>query len=132
MRKLSTTYLQVSDQYILPPVRKLGEMLHVSNVEGQRLRAEIANETMVASREMSSILDAQQAEFLDSMRKRRDELETIYRPIFEQIPEERKREIEEEVNEASAQVPVALIEQRTMENRQIDGLQGSLESFMDI
>ena len=104
----------------------------MSNVEGQRLRAEIANETMVASREMESILDAQQAEFLDSMRKRRDELETIYRPIFEQIPEERKREIEEEVNEASAQVPVALIEQRTMENRQIDGLQGSFESFMDI
>ena len=104
----------------------------MSNVEGQRLRAEIANETMVASREMESILDAQQAEFLDSMRKRRDELENIYRPIFEQIPEERKREIEEEVNEASAQVPVALIEQRTMENRQIDGLQGSLESFMDI
>ena len=104
----------------------------MSNVEGQRLRAEIANETMVASREMESILDAQQAEFLDSMRKRRDELETIYRPIFEQIPEERKREIEEEVNEASAQVPVALIEQRAMENRQIDGLQGSLESFMDI
>ena len=104
----------------------------MSNVEGQRLRAEIANETMVASREMESILDAQQAEFLDSMRKRRDELETIYRPIFEQIPEERKREIEEEVNEASAQVPVALIEQRTKENRQIDGLQGSLESFMDI
>ena len=104
----------------------------MSNVEGQRLRAEIANETMVASREMESILDAQQAEFLDSMRKRRDELETIYRPIFEQIPEERKREIEEEVNEASAQVPVALIEQRTTENRQIDGLQGSLESFMDI
>ena len=104
----------------------------MSNVEGQRLRAEIANETMVASREMSSILEAQQAEFLDSMRKRRDELETIYRPIFEQIPEERKREIEEEVNEASAQVPVALIEQRTKENRQIDGLQGSLESFIDI
>ena len=104
----------------------------MSNVESKRLRAEIANETMVASREMESILDAQQAEFLDSMRKRRDELETIYRPIFEQIPEERKREIEEEVNEASAQVPVALIEQRTMENRQIDGLQGSLESFMDI
>ena len=104
----------------------------MSNVEGQRLRAEIANETMVASREMESILDAQQAEFLDSMRKRRDELETIYRPIFEQIPEERKREIEEEVNEASAQVPVALIEQRTKENRQIDGLQGSLESFIDI
>ena len=124
--------MQVSDQYILPPVRKLGEMLHVSNVEGQRLRAEIANETMVASREMESILDAQQAEFLDSMRKRRDELETIYRPIFEQIPEERKREIEEEVKNASAQVPVALIEQRTKENRQIDGLQGSLESFIDI
>ena len=104
----------------------------MSNVEGQRLRAEIANETMVASREMESILDAQQAEFLDSMRKRRDELETIYRPIFEQIPEERKREIEEEVKNASAQVPVALIEQRTKENRQIDGLQGSLESFIDI
>jgi len=133
VRKLSTTYLQVSDQYILPPVRKLGKMLQVSDVEeSKRLRAEIANETMVASREMESILDAQQAEFLDSMRKRRDELETIYRPIFEQIPEERKREIEEEVNEASVQVPVALIEQRAMENRQIDGLQGSLESFMDI
>ena len=100
--------------------------------ENKRLRAQIATETKTASREMSSILEAQQAEFLDSMRKRRDELETIYRPIFEQIPEERKREIEEEVNKASAQVPVALIEQRTMENRQIDGLQGSLESFMDI
>ena len=125
--------MKVSDEYILPPVRKLGEMLQESDVEEtKRLRAQIATETKTASREMSSILEAQQAEFLDSMRKRRDELETIYRPIFEQIPEERKREIEEEVNEASAQVPVALIEQRTMENRQIDGLQGSLESFMDI
>merc|ERR550532_10206 len=133
VRKLSTTYLNVSDRYILPPVRKLGEMLQVSDVkESKRLRAQIATETRAASREMSSILEAQREEFLDSMKERRDELETIYRPIFEQIPEERKREIEEEVNNASAQVPVVLIEQRTMENRQIDGLQGSLESFMDI
>merc|ERR550532_1587268 len=123
VQKLSTTYLQVSDQYILPPVRKLGEMLQMSDVEeNKRLRAQIATETKTASREMSSILKAQEAEFLDSMRKRREELENIYRPIFEQIPEERKREIKEEVNNASAQV--ALIEQRT-------GLQGSPDSFID-
>ena len=122
--------MKVSDEYILPPVRKLGEMLQESDVEEtKRLRAQIATETKTASREMSSILEAQQEEFFISMKERRDELENIYRPIFEQIPEERKREIEEEVNNASAQV---LIEQRTMENRQIDGLQGSLESFMDI
>ena len=92
--------------------------------ENKRLRAQIATETKTASREMSSILKAQEAEFLDSMRKRREELENIYRPIFEQIPEERKREIKEEVNNASAQVRVALIEQRT-------GLQGSPDSFID-
>ena len=98
-------------------------MLQESDVEEtKRLRAQIATETKTASREMSSILEAQQAEFLDSMRKRREELENIYRPIFEQIPEERKREIKEEVNNASAQV--ALIEQRT-------GLQGSPDSFID-
>jgi len=134
VRKLSTTYLRVSDDYILPPVRKLGEMLEADPKESKRLRAQIAAETKKASREMSSILEAQQEEFLDSMKKRRDELENIYRPIFEQIPEERQREIEEEVKAVSAEVPPALIEQRTrtQENRENDGLQGSVESFLDL
>jgi len=124
--------LKVSNKYILPPVRKLGEMLEADVNESKRLRAQIAAETKTASRDMSSILEAQQREFLDSMKKRRDELENIYKPIFEQIPEERQREIEEEVRTVSAEVPPALIEQRTKENRQIDGLQGSVGSFLDI
>jgi len=132
VRKLSTTYLKVSNKYILPPVRKLGEMLEADVNESKRLRAQIAAETKTASRDMSSILEAQQREFLDSMKKRRDELENIYKPIFEQIPEERQREIEEEVKTVSAEVPTALIEKRTKENRQIDGLQGSMESFLDV
>ena len=80
--------MKVSDEYILPPVRKLGEMLQESDVEEtKRLRAQIATETKTASREMSSILEAQQEEFFISMKERRDELENIYRPILEQIPD---------------------------------------------
>merc|ERR1712025_1222823 len=46
VRKLSTTYLNVSDTYILPPVRKLGKMLTVEdNDESMRLRAKIGAET---------------------------------------------------------------------------------------
>ena len=132
VRKLSTTYLNVSDTYILPPVRKLGLMLRANLTESDRLRAKIAEETKTASSEMNSILKTQQREFLDSMRKRRDELEAIYQPIIEHIPEERQRAIEEEVKAVTAQVPPTIIERRTKENRQIDGIRGSMEFFLDI
>ena len=122
--------MKVSDEYILPPVRKLGELLETDPNESKRLRAQIAAETKTASREMSSILETQQEEFLDSMKKRRDELENIYKPIFEQIPEERQREIEEEVEIVSAEVPTALIGRKF--ERQIDGRQGSVNILIDI
>ena len=107
-------------------------MLRANLTESDRLRAKIAEETKTASSEMNSILKTQQREFLDSMRKRRDELEAIYQPIIEHIPEERQRAIEEEVKAVTAQVPPTIIERRTKENRQIDGIRGSMEFFLDI
>ena len=126
--------MRVSNEYILPPVRKLGEMLESDAKESKKLRAQIAAETKTASREMSSILELQQEEFLDSMKRRRDELENIYKPIFEQIPEERQREIEAEVKAVSAEVPTALIEQRTrtQETPENNGLQGPVDSFLEL
>ena len=132
VRKLSTTYLDVSNTYILPPVRKLGQMLEADIEESKKLRAKIAAETKTASKEMNRILKTQQREFLDSMKERRDELEAIYAPIMENIPEERQRAIENEVRMISETVPPILIEKRTKENRQIGGIQGSMEFFLGI
>lgn len=101
VRKLSKTYLDVSNTYILPPVRKLGQMIEADIEESKRLRVKIAKETKTASAEMSRILKTQQREFLDSMKKRRDELEAIYEPIMKNLPEERQKEIENEVKEVS-------------------------------
>jgi len=132
VHKLSTTYMGISDKYILPPVRKLGQMLESDEKKSNRLRNQIAAETKRASSEMELILKDQQRTFLDSMKKRIDELEAAYKPIMDQIPEERKKEIEEEVNIISASIPVKLIEKRTTENRQIDGIQGSLDDFLTV
>ena len=129
---MSTTYLNVSNTNILPSVRLLGQMLQADHEESDRLRARIAVETKTASTKFNSILKTQQREFLDSMEKRRDELEAIYQPIIEHIPDERQRAIEEEVKAVSAQVPPTIIERRTKENRQIDGIRGSMEFFLDI
>ena len=107
-------------------------MLQADHEESDRLRARIAVETKTASTKFNSILKTQQREFLDSMEKRRDELEAIYQPIVEHIPDERQRAIEEEVKAVSAQVPPTIIEKRTKENRQIEGIQGSMEFFLDI
>ena len=98
---MSNTYLNVSSTYILPPVRKLGQMIEADIEESKRLRVKIAKETKTASTEMSRILKTQQREFLDSMKKRRDELEAIYEPIMKNLPEERQKEIENEVKEVS-------------------------------
>ena len=74
---------------------------------------------------MTLILKEQQDEFLNSMRKRANELEDIYRPIFDPIPEERQREMENEVEDVAAV-------RRTEENKQIDVIQGTLDEFLDI
>jgi len=105
-------------------------MLESDKKESNRLRNQIAAETKRASTEMSLILKDQQSTFLDSMKERRDELEAAYKPILDQIPEERKKEIEEEVKTVSATIPLKLIEQRTTEYRQIDGIEGSLDDFL--
>ena len=132
VRKLSTTYLDVSDKYIMPPVRKLGEMLEADLAESKKLRGKIGADTKKASRELSQILKNQQSEFLTSMRNRRNELEAIYRPIMEHIPEERQRQIEKEVKEVAAKIPTRLIEKRMKETMQIDGIQGTMEDFLDL
>ena len=80
---MSNTYLNVSSTYILPPVRKLGQMIEADIEESKRLRGKIAAETKTASK------------------KRRDELEAMYEPIMENLPEKRQKEIENEVKEVS-------------------------------
>merc|ERR1712110_861004 len=132
VQKLSTTYMDISDKYILPPVRKLGQMLESDKKESNRLRTQIAAETKKASTEMSLILKDQQSTFLNSMKERRDELEAAYKPIMDQISGERKKEIEEEVKTVSATIPLKFIEQRTTEYRQIDGIEGSLDDFLTV
>ena len=101
------------------------------NDESMRLRAKIGAETRTASKEMDLILQDQQREFLDSMRKRRDELVAVYQPIMEHIPAERQRAIEKEVKDISAQIPAILTEKRRKEN-QIAGIEGSEEFFLDV
>lgn len=129
---MSTTYLTVSEKYILPPVRKLGLMLEADYKESKRLRAQIGAETKAASRELNTLFANQKREFFSSMSKRRDELEEMYRPILDKIPEERQREIEKEVKETAATVPVSLIEIRTTETVQIDGIQGDMNVWLDL
>lgn len=117
--------------YILPPVRKLGLMLEADDKESKKLRSEIGTETKEASRKMKIILENQKKEFMNSMKKRREEMDTIYRPLLAQIPEERQKEIEKEVKETAAFVPRILIEKRK-ETVQIDGIQGDMEFFLDL
>merc|ERR1712038_722624 len=99
----------------------MGMLTVEDNDESVRLRAKIGAETQRASEQMKLILLDQQREFLDSMRKRRDELIAVYQPIMEHIPEERQRAIEKEVRDISAKIPAILIEKRRKENQQIAG-----------
>ena len=105
--------MNISDQYILPPVRKLGLMLEADEKESKKLRAQIERETEAANEKMKTLLKKQKNEFLTKMHKRRDELENMYKPIFDRIPAKRQREIEEEVKEAAAAVPRTVKEKRT-------------------
>ena len=119
---MSTTYLEVSDKYIMPPVRRLGEMMEVDVNKGKELRGQIGRETEVASRKMRTILKAQKEAFWKAMTDRKKEIDEIYSPIFKQIPEKRQREIEYVVKETSAAVPTKSLE--------IDGIQGKFEDFL--
>ena len=132
VRKMSTTYLDVSDEYILPPVRKLGLLLEADDKESKKLRTQIGSDTQKASRKMQMMLENQKREFLTSVSKRRQELEVIYKPIMDHIPEKRQREIEKEVKETAAAVPEVLIEIRSEETVQIDGIEGKLDDFLDL
>ena len=58
-------------------------MIEADIEESKRLRGKIAAETKTASK------------------KRRDELEAMYEPIMENLPEKRQKEIENEVKEVS-------------------------------
>ena len=78
------------------------------------------------------MLENQKREFLTSVSKRRQELEVIYKPIMDHIPEKRQREIEKEVKETAAAVPEVLIEIRSEETVQIDGIEGKLDDFLDL
>jgi len=132
--RMSSTYLNISDQYILPPVRKLGLMLEADVEKSKELRAKIGTDTQAASRKLTILLENQKKEFLTKMNKRRDELENMYKPIFDKIPAERQRVIEEEVKEAAATVPAALVEMRTTVTVQNDlVLEPHLvDEFMDL
>jgi len=82
VREFSSTYLDISDKYILPPVRNLGSMLYAGSSEKLRLRAKISLETEIASKAMKQILKKNEEEFYDSMAARRSELEAMYKPIL--------------------------------------------------
>merc|ERR1712038_641363 len=110
--KMTSTYLTVSNKYILPPVTQLGLMLHVDEKQRKKLKVDIGAKTAKASREMLTILKNQKDEFLTSARARRNELIKTYQPIIDQIPEDRQREIEMEVQAVTADIPQSLIEKR--------------------
>ena len=105
---MSNTYLDVSDKYIMPPVRKLGEMIHADVNKSKKLRGQIGAETQVASRKMRTILMAQKDAFWKAMTDRRKEIDEIYNPIIEKISKKRQREIENVVQGTSAAVPTKL------------------------
>ena len=109
---MTSTYLTVSNKYILPPVTQLGMMLQADEKQRKRLKVEIGAKTAKASREMLTILKNQKDEFMTLARARRNELIETYQPIIDQIPEDRQRQIEMEVQAVAADIPQALIEMR--------------------
>lgn len=94
VNRMSSVYVNISAQYIMPPVRQLGIMMETNDLKKiSSLKNKIFFEANAANREISRKISAEKIIFDAAVKKRRHQIEASFKPILDQIPEARKEEL---------------------------------------
>lgn len=113
VNRMSAVYVDISAEYIMPPVRKLGIMMETKDPnEITKLKIQIKEQAEKANAKITTTIKEEKRNFDSAVKKRLADIEAFYKPVFDQIPQARKSELEalsEETTNAISEVALIYV-----------------------
>ena len=97
---MSTKYHEISTDYLMEPVSSLGNMMALDNESPnkvQRMKIELNSKSQEANEKIIAMQNVERENFKLFMEQKMAKINDVFGDIVKSIPEERKKEIEEQI-----------------------------------
>ena len=97
---MSTKYHEISTEYLMEPVSSLGHMMALDNESPskvQRMKIELHAKSQEANDKIIAMQNVERENFKLFMEQKMAKINDVFGDIVKSIPEERKKEIEEQI-----------------------------------
>ena len=109
IRRMSEVYVSISDQFILPPVRVLGEMLvETDKKKINSMKISVSRKAKDANKSIEQKIKKEMEIFGRITGDRKKQIESTFRPILSSISPARKSEIKAIVQKGEKSIPPSI------------------------